>query len=243
MTVYLAWGITGAGQFLSETVAMMMRVKTKYEVKISTFLSLAAEEVVRMYGLSSEVAKISPGGYYEEMLASNKEGASSVTAGRFQARRYTVLVVSPCTSNTVAKIAHGISDTLITNAVAHAMKGVTPVLILPTDYGSDESETCLPYVVRREICTGCGECLPACSHSAISIVNGKARIVLQRCVGCGDCLRVCPVRAITFMEKLWTRGRRIDAENVQKLRQTEGIQIYEYPTSLEHGLMKFIEGL
>jgi len=222
---------------------MMMRIKAKHEVKVTTFLSRAAEEVIRMYGLSSDVAKISPGGYYEEILTSNNEGASSVTAGRLELPRYSALLVSPCTANTVAKIAHGISDTLITNAVAHAQKGETPVFILPTDYGSGESETCLPHMVKREICTCCEECLSACKHSAISIVNGKARIALLRCVGCGDCLRVCPVGAITFMEKTRTRARRIDVENVQKLREIQGVYIYEDPADLERDLMKLIKNM
>lgn len=240
MTVHLAWGITGAGQSLSETVAMMKRIKNKRDVKVTTFLSVAAQEVIRMYGFSNDISNISPGGYYEEILTSRNEGASSVAAGRLQLRRYIALIVSPCSANTVAKVAHGISDTLVTNAVANAQKGGAPVLILSTDYGLDESETSLPYVVKRDVCTSCGECIPACRGSAISIVNGKARIALPSCVGCGECLPICPVRAITFMESARTRAREIDAENVKKLKKTKGMYVYKDPVDLENHIMRLV---
>lgn len=47
--------------------------------------------------------------------------------------RYDLLIIAPATANTVAKIAHGIADTLVTNAVAQTAKGGTPIYILPVD--------------------------------------------------------------------------------------------------------------
>jgi dihydromethanopterin reductase (acceptor) len=240
LVTYLAWGITGAGQFLSETVAMMHRIK-KHEVKITTFLSSAAEEVVRMYGLQTEITKISRGGYYEEILRSSRERASSPTAGRLQLRKYSMFVISPCTANTVAKIAHGIADTLITNATAQAQKGGIPIIILPTDFASGGSESCLPHVVKREICTSCRKCVSACEYSAISMADGKARIALLRCTACGDCVQDCPVGAITFMQRIHTRSRKIDFQNVQRLKKTKGIYVCRSPDTLERELMRLIE--
>lgn len=44
-----------------------------------------------------------------------------------------MLIIAPATANTVAKIVHGIADTLVTNAVSQTAKGDTPIYILPVD--------------------------------------------------------------------------------------------------------------
>jgi len=44
-------------------------------------------------------------------------------AGPLQVGRYHSLLIAPATANTVAKIVHGIADTLLTNAVAQTQKG------------------------------------------------------------------------------------------------------------------------
>ena len=54
-------------------------------------------------------------------------------AGPLQIGRYDLLIVAPLTANSTAKIAHGIADTLITNAVAQTLKGTTPVILYPVD--------------------------------------------------------------------------------------------------------------
>lgn len=50
--------------------------------------------------------------------------------------------------------------------------------------------------VAEELCTGCGICLKACVHDAISILEGKARILPDRCVGCGRCITACLQKAV-----------------------------------------------
>ncbi|MFW9807111.1 MAG: flavoprotein, partial [Candidatus Thorarchaeota archaeon] len=53
-------------------------------------------------------------------------------------------VVAPLTANSTAKIAHGIADTLITNAVAQTLKGNTPVILYPVDQVNEEVKTVGP---------------------------------------------------------------------------------------------------
>ena len=43
--------------------------------------------------------------------------------GRLSLGKYDLLIVTPATANTVAKIVHGISDTLVTNAVLRLVRG------------------------------------------------------------------------------------------------------------------------
>ena len=60
-------------------------------------------------------------------------------------------IIAPATANTVAKIAHGIADTLISNAAAQAMKAEVPVYIFPVDQKVGEVITTLPNGKKMKI--------------------------------------------------------------------------------------------
>ncbi|MCI4624909.1 MAG: 4Fe-4S binding protein [Candidatus Magnetoovum sp. WYHC-5] len=56
--------------------------------------------------------------------------------------------------------------------------------------------------IDAEKCTGCGQCIPGCPEGAISIVDGKARLISDLfCDGLGACLGQCPEGAITIEER------------------------------------------
>lgn len=51
-------------------------------------------------------------------------------------------------------------------------------------------------------CNGCGACVSPCAEGAITIVDGKARVVREElCDGAGFCLGVCPTGALTIEER------------------------------------------
>ena len=53
--------------------------------------------------------------------------------------------------------------------------------------------------IDQEKCNGCGACATACHEGAISMVDGKAKLIRDDyCDGLGDCLPACPTGAITF---------------------------------------------
>ncbi len=53
--------------------------------------------------------------------------------------------------------------------------------------------------IDEEKCNGCGMCVPACAEGAIQIVDGKAKVVVEKyCDGLGACLGECPQGAISF---------------------------------------------
>lgn len=54
--------------------------------------------------------------------------------------------------------------------------------------------------VDLEKCTGCGECLDACSVEAISLIEDKAVIDVDTCLSCGACVQACPAGAITAVQ-------------------------------------------
>jgi len=232
--VRIAWGVTGSGTYLRETFDVMLSLKEKYNVKITTFLSEAAEEVIRIYGLSDLLSKISPGGYYEEVITTSNTGKSCVHSGRFNRGQYKLLIVSPATSNTVAKIVYGIADTIVTTIVSQALKGGTPVIILPSDLST---ETTIPCRIDRDKCNACMVCIDGCPYKAIDVVEGKPRINLLVCRGCMKCVTICSEGAIKCWERISIKVRRLDLENISKLREIEGIHVISNPREI---ISKFI---
>jgi len=221
----IAWAITGAGHYLKETFEIMG--KLSWENEITTFVSKSGEEVVKAYGLWDPLGEISPGGYLKEVITSRDSGASSPRIGRFFLKKYGVLIVSPTTANTVAKIAHGISDNIVTNAVSSACKSMTPVFVVPVDSRPGEMETSLPYFIDKEICVRCEDCRAEqiCSQKAIKDFH----IDLLRCTGCGECIGGCEFRAIVAGRRVKIKVRNIDVENVERLDKMEFVKVLNSP--------------
>ncbi|MFN3384348.1 MAG: archaeoflavoprotein AfpA [Archaeoglobaceae archaeon] len=134
----VAWGITGSGDRLRETVDVMLKVKEMYpNVEIRVYLSKAGQQVVLYYKLM-------------ETLKNNFKVWTEVNAnapflaGMLQSGAFEFLLIAPATSNTVAKISMGIADTLLTNSAIMALKAFVPVYIMPSDYKEGVVETELP---------------------------------------------------------------------------------------------------
>ncbi|HOO71329.1 MAG TPA: 4Fe-4S binding protein [Spirochaetota bacterium] len=51
------------------------------------------------------------------------------------------------------------------------------------------------------LCNGCGRCVTRCQMDAISLVNEKGAVDLDRCIGCGNCVEFCKKNAIILHEK------------------------------------------
>jgi archaeoflavoprotein AfpA len=136
----VAWGITGAGDKIAEILEVMKDLKKQSEdvVEIEVFISKAADIVLKFYRLEDELKRNFPKVQVE--LNSN----SPFLAAWLQMRKYEFLLIAPATSNTVAKIANGIGDTLITNSAIMSLKAFVPVYILPTDYRESIVYTKLP---------------------------------------------------------------------------------------------------
>ncbi len=145
--VRIAWGITGSGDRIEEVLDAMVRLKTDLGVRIDVFVSKAGRQVLHWYHLwdrlNAAFDKVKP----------EVDANVPFIAGPLQVGKYDVFVVAPLTANSAAKIAYGIEDTLITNAVAQALKGTTPVLLYPVDQKPGEVETVTPEGMRIKIRT------------------------------------------------------------------------------------------
>jgi archaeoflavoprotein AfpA len=136
----IAWGVTGGGDRLRETVDVMKGINAGFGnvVNIEVYLSKAGEQVVKYYKLTDELKR------NFVRVTVEVSANSPFLAGWLQTKKYEFLLIAPATSNTVAKISVGIGDTMLSNAAIMALKARVPVYIMPTDYREGPVHTTLP---------------------------------------------------------------------------------------------------
>lgn len=117
----LAWAITGSGHYLRESLAILQNLKNT-----DIFLSRAAAEIIQQYGFQTQL-KATGHKIYQDKTA------SSVPVEMFYEGKYHTLVISPATSNTIAKMAYGFSDSLVTNLFAQAGKTRVSSIVFACD--------------------------------------------------------------------------------------------------------------
>ena len=213
---------------LRESVQLAEKLAKDNEVTV--FLSGAAEEVLKMYGLYERVERLT-GGKYRELATDSNQKFSYPITGRLSLGKYDLLIVSPATANTVSKIVYGIADTLVTNAVAQAGKGAVPVYMVPVDIHPGPIDTVLPSKMELSKCQSCDDCVAslACEQGAII---PHEEIDLTKCIGCGLCRNTCPYDAISEGKIITIYMRDIDIENTRKLTSIDNIQIFETPQEI-----------
>jgi dihydromethanopterin reductase (acceptor) len=117
----LAWAVTGSGHYLEECLDIVRELDD-----VDLFYSRAGEEVLRMYGHDPKQINKNSRIYHDR-------AASAPPVGLFYRGDYHTLVVAPATSNTVAKMVLGLSDSLVTNVYAQAGKCGIPSIVLACD--------------------------------------------------------------------------------------------------------------
>ncbi|HHY00452.1 MAG TPA: dihydromethanopterin reductase (acceptor) [Methanothermobacter sp.] len=229
----IAWAFTGAGHMLLESVETLEKIAAVEENLITVLLSGAGEEVLKMYGLFDRVTTLT-GGYYQELVLEKDQMWSYPMSGRFSLGRYDLLIVSPATSNTIAKLVHGIADNLVTNAVSQAGKGKVRTILVPVDLESGDLDTVLPSKLELELCQNCDVCeaAVACPPDAIT---PAVEIDLLKCQGCAACQTACPFGAVSGGSIVTIHMRKIDIDNTEKLQELEGVEVFQHPSKiLEH---------
>jgi len=136
----VAWGITGGGDKIAEFIEVMKKLQEEYSnaVEIQVFLSKAAETVLKFYNLEKDLRQNFP--KVEAEINSN----SPFLAAWLQLHKFDFLLISPASSNTVAKIANGIGDSMLSNAAIMSLKAFVQVYVVPTDFREKVVYTKLP---------------------------------------------------------------------------------------------------
>ena len=116
-----AWCVTGSGHMLDESIALALELP-----RVDLFLSAAAEEVLPLYDWPLPKLR-------KQFRVFRDNSASGVPVGMLYHGMYHTVVIAPATSNTVAKCAFGISDTLPTNMYAQAGKQCIPGIVFACD--------------------------------------------------------------------------------------------------------------
>jgi flavoprotein len=133
----LAWAITGSGHYLRESIAILNTLEN-----VDVFLSRAGAEIIQQYGFHQELNAAGHRIYQDKT-------ASSVPVELFYQGKYHSLVIAPATSNTIAKMAYGFSDSLVTNLFAQAGKTRVPSIVFACDTAPElESEAPRDNVVK-----------------------------------------------------------------------------------------------
>ena len=107
----IAWGITGSGHYLKESMEIVEEMNN-----VDLYLSKAGEEVLKWYDYDLNLYKKNGIKIFRDVTA------SSAPVSMLYEGVYKCLVISPATSNTIAQMAYGISDNLISNMFAQAGK-------------------------------------------------------------------------------------------------------------------------
>ena len=138
MTKKIMWGMTGTGYVLQESIDLMKDLQENYEIDLTVILSKEGAAVVKWYkkwlALSDTVKKVKV----------EKTPNIPFYAGPLQLGNYDMFIVCPVSANSVAKIVHGIADTIITNCIAQAIKGGQKVYIFPSDQDTEPIVTSRP---------------------------------------------------------------------------------------------------
>ncbi|MDD1757245.1 MAG: archaeoflavoprotein AfpA, partial [Methanotrichaceae archaeon] len=136
----IAWGITGSGDRVVETVEVMKEMQKLYndQLDIRVFVSKAGDQVIKYYKLFNDLET----NFDKVWVEINAN--SPFLAGQLQVKRYEFLLLAPTTSNTVAKISLGLADSLLSNAAIMAQKAFVPTYIMPCDYREGIITTKLP---------------------------------------------------------------------------------------------------
>lgn len=136
----VAWGITGSGDRLVETVEAMKQIKKQYQddIRITVYLSEAGNQVIHFYGLTKDLNE-----NFDKVRVEVNSNVPTL-AVQLQSEKIEFLLIAPTTANTVAKLVTGIADTLLCNAAIMALKSFVPVYVMPCDYKEGTAVTQLP---------------------------------------------------------------------------------------------------
>lgn len=95
-------------------------------------------------------------------------------------------------------------------------------------------------VCQKDMCTGCGACLNACSHNAVKIVDDvkhmNAVIDEKSCINCGICEKVCPNNnAVQKQDAIFWKQGWAAQQNIRSRGSSGGIASALFEAFIKNG--------
>lgn len=146
--------------FLNDVLKLIEEIGKE---KVEIFLSKSASEILLRYNVLQK---------FEGYKINDEQNTSIFAVTKLFSGKFDKIVIAPCSTNTIAKIVHGISDTLVTNVFSQGGKLRLPIYVLPSD-----SQEVMEFATR----------------------SGKKHLLYMR---------------------------RIDKENLRKLKKFEGVRVF-----------------
>lgn len=226
----IAWGITGAGVYIEDTVNVISELVLRRKIPVTVFVSRAGKVVLKTYGLLERLESYVKGDYPAGIIYEDYEQPGFPTTGRLYKGVYKMVVIAPSSMNTVSKIVNGIADTLVTCLAMHAIKTRTPLYVLPVD--ALETKSKIPLLIDRDKCVLCVKCIAAeaCPMGALKPSGShRVEVNLTLCTRCYRCLYACPHRAVHFDVEITVRPHKYYLGIIHKLVDIEGVNIIDHP--------------
>ncbi len=235
----IAWAITGAGHYLRESVNMIRKIVLEHGVPVTIYVSRAGKSVLKTYNLLDELENLVKSCRGCELIYEDQEDPSYASAGKVYLNYFAIVVVSPTTFNTLAKIASGIADTLVTNLVSHALKARVPVALVVPDIECPLEST-VPIVIVHDLCLKCRDVCAAaraCSKEALRVgLDGLPHIDFSKCDRCGTCVDACIEKAIKLDYKIVVYQHPLLANLVERVKGI-GVAVFGNPEQLWNSVL------
>ena len=121
--VRIGYAITGSFCTFSKTFEAMKRLVAR-DYELTPIMSYNAYELSTRFGTSAQNREMATAITGKAIIHTIRDAEPIVPK-----RMFDILVVAPCTSNTLAKLACGINDTPVTMAVKSHVRNMRPVVI------------------------------------------------------------------------------------------------------------------
>lgn len=144
-TIRIGWAMTGSFCTFSQSLATLQDL-LKDDFSVTAILSDSAGSLDTRFGeaktLRDRLLKMTGHPPIDSILTAEPIGPKAL---------FDILVVAPCTGNTLGKLAYGVNDTPVTMAVKSHLRGEKPVLLaVSTNDGLSGSAAALGTLLNRK---------------------------------------------------------------------------------------------
>ncbi|UCG90151.1 MAG: hypothetical protein JSU57_00050 [Candidatus Heimdallarchaeota archaeon] len=235
-TPFILWCYTGGGHFFEEILEQIKKVNHE-SISIIFVFSSAGALVANRYGFfwnlvhsnmrkenlhfifENNVAQyniknmLQKADFSYSIISNDPTFSVAIVLANSEAK---CIVACPLTANTAAKLALGITDSLISNLLSSGLKSGKKIGILPTDATFKTVATRLP-IRQNKFVSSDHINASVCKFNALKELSNKMiQFQPQFCVGCQVCVKKYP-GVFSYGDEIEVNVREVDSKNIQNL--------------------------